>query len=107
MVEIEEGELQDLTENAITDYLIKKKVDKNQLWKLGLNMFELSIHIEEYILNRLTEEKESLFDRQEFKSYAKEGPELELPINITFNSNGTVTEEIGELRFKEEKKDGK
>ena len=40
----------DTIENAITFYLLEKKLNKAMFWKYGLNFFELSLFIEEYLI---------------------------------------------------------
>ena len=40
----------DSIENAITYYLIEKGIDKSELWKYGINVFELSLFIEEHLI---------------------------------------------------------
>lgn len=39
----------DEIENGITHYLLQKKVSKLEFWKLGLNVFELALYLEEYL----------------------------------------------------------
>lgn len=41
----------DKIENAITYYLMEKKVNKCELWKYDINVFELSLFIEEHLKN--------------------------------------------------------
>lgn len=45
-------------ENAITFYLLEKKVDKMLLWGYGINVFELSLFIEEHLIRGITQLKD-------------------------------------------------
>jgi len=49
----------DSIKNAITFYLMRVNVEKEQLWKLGINVFEMSLFIEEYLISGKTELKQA------------------------------------------------